>query len=293
MDRPVSIITVTYYTGPVLFDMISAALVQSAVREIVLINNGNPLPIYHRLEEMAENEPRLKLISGQGNVGFATASNLGVKEAAGDYLLFVNPDCVLPQGLAHALLTESARLPRPHLIGARVVEKSGREQSGSRRALLTPWTAFVEVSGLYRLFPKHPYFRRFKWHEEEVPPKTAEVPAVSGALMFIPKEDYTRIGGFDEDYFLHVEDLDLCLRMHRAGGYVFFMPEPKVLHHGATSQASPIVVEWHKTRSFVRYFFKNYSDTYPTFALWFISITVWIRFFVHALVRIFTRGIRA
>ncbi|HVY13454.1 MAG TPA: glycosyltransferase, partial [Alphaproteobacteria bacterium] len=168
MQSAISIITVTYYTGPVLFDMIASALAQEGVAELVLVNNGNPLPIYRRLEEMAENDPRLKLISGQGNVGFATACNLGAKAAMGDYYLFLNPDCILPEGIAPKLLKASEKRARPYLIGARVVERDGKEQSGSRRAILTPWTAFVEVFGLYRFFPKHPYFRRFKWHEEPV-----------------------------------------------------------------------------------------------------------------------------
>lgn len=286
MNRPISIIAVTYYTGQVLFDMLSAALAQEGVEDVILVNNGNPLPVFHKLEKLAEEQPRLKLISGQGNVGFAAACNRGVKAAKGEYLLFLNPDCVPPPGTALMFLEESKRLPRPHLIGARVVEQNGKEQSGSRRAVLTPWTAFVEVFGLYRFFPNHPHFRRFKWHEEAVPAETMPVPAVSGALMFTPREDYEKAGGFDEGYFLHVEDLDLCLSMRRVGGQVYFMPQPPVLHIGATSRVSATIVEWHKTRSFVRYFFKNYSDTYPAFALWIVSIAVWARFVVQGLLRL-------
>ncbi|MBI3419751.1 MAG: glycosyltransferase family 2 protein [Proteobacteria bacterium] len=287
MSPPISIITVTYYTGPVLFDMLGAALAQQDVGELILVNNGNPLPIYQRLKEMSEKEPRLKLISGQGNVGFATACNLGAKEAQGEYLLFLNPDCLLPKNIAGKLLAESRAHQGLHLLGARILEAGGKEQSGSRRAALTPWTAFVEVLQLYRLFPNHPYCRRFKWHEEPVPAQTIPMPAISGALMFMHKEEYMNLGGMDEGYFLHVDDLDLCLRVQRAGGQVLFMPEPAVTHIGATSQAPATIVEWHKTRSFVRYFFKNFSEMYPRFFLWLVSGVVWMRFFVRALRRQF------
>jgi GT2 family glycosyltransferase len=289
MTQPVSIITVTFYTGPVLFDMLKAALAQSDMRELILVNNGNPLPVFHQLEAMAAAEPRLTLISGHGNVGFATACNMGAAKATGEYLLFLNPDCVLPDGFLSNFLSESKRLPRPHVLGARVLDAHGQEQSGSRRAILTPWTAFVEVFSLYRLFPNHPHFKRFKWHEQEVPDKTIEVPAISGALVLTPKADFDGIGGFDSGYFLHVDDIDLCLRMKRAGGHVFFMPHPSVMHVGATSKVPSSFVEWHKTKSFVRYFFKNFSDTYPRFALYIVSAAVWMRFFVQRFIRLFSQ----
>ncbi len=283
----VSIISVTFHTGPVLFDMIAAALAQDDA-ELVLVNNGNPLDVFHRLQKMAEAEPRLRLISGHGNVGFASGCNIGVENAGGDYFLFLNPDCVLPPGMAACLARESKNLPRPHLVGARIVDENGKEQSGSRRDILTPWKAFVEVSRIYLLFPKHPYFRRFKWHELDVPDKTEPVPAISGALLFAPRGDYARAGGFDNGYFLHVEDLDLCFRMHKCGGKVYFMPDPPVLHLGATSKAPATLVEWHKTRSFVRYFFNNFSDTYPKFFLCLVSAAVWLRFFLRAAARPFS-----
>src|SRR5262245_50181939 len=132
----VSIVSVTYYTGPVLFDMIRSALAQPHLAELVLVNNGNPLPIYRQLEAMAEEEPRIRLISGYGNVGFASACNRGAKEATGSHLLFLNPDCVLPADFTSRVISESENLARPHLIGARVVEPDGKEQSGSRRAIL-------------------------------------------------------------------------------------------------------------------------------------------------------------
>jgi N-acetylglucosaminyl-diphospho-decaprenol L-rhamnosyltransferase len=283
MEGQVSIISVSYNTGPALFEMITAALAQTHATELILVNNGNPPEVVRRLQEMAGKEPRLKLISGHGNIGFAAGCNLGAREAKSEYLMFLNPDCVPPREMAEKLIEESRKQSGLHLIGPRMLEKSGKEQSGSRRAMLTPWTAFVEAFGLHRLFPNHPYCARFKWHEQEVPRETVPVPAVSGALMFMRKEHYDVLGGMDEGYFLHVDDLDLCLRVSRAGGAVLFMPAPAAMHYGSTSKAPSIVVEWHKTKSFVRYFFKNFSDTYPRFFLWGVSGAVWARFGVRAI----------
>jgi hypothetical protein len=69
--------------------------------------------------------------------------------------------------------------------------------------------------------------------------------------------DFDAIGGFDEGYFLHVEDIDLCWRARRAGGSVVFQPRAVVLHEGSTAQALRIKVEFHKARSLIRYFLKR------------------------------------
>lgn len=283
----VSVVTVTYYTGPVLFDMLAAMLRQRGLREIILVNNGNPLPVYHQLEALAEDEPRLKLVSGHGNVGFAAGCNRGTREATGEYILILNPDCKAPDDLLLKMVEESVSRPRPHLISCRILDEDGYEQSGSRRDTLTPWRAFVEVFGLYHIAPNHPYFKRFNWHEDDLPPETMEVPVISGAAMLLPREDYWRVGGLDEGYFLHVEDIDFCHRLRKSGGHVYFMPHLTLTHIGATSRAPAFIVEWHKTRSFNRYFFKNFSDTYPTFFLWIVVTATWARFFLQRFLQIF------
>jgi len=75
------------------------------------------------------------------------------------------------------------------------------------------------------------------------------------------RDDYLALGGMDEDYFLHVEDIDLCRRVREAGGVVMFEPRARVMHYGSTSKASRLRVEWAKARGLVRYFWKFY----PTF----------------------------
>jgi N-acetylglucosaminyl-diphospho-decaprenol L-rhamnosyltransferase len=80
---------------------------------------------------------------------------------------------------------------------------------------------------------------------------------VSGALMAMAKTSFTKLGGFDPAFFLHVEDIDLCQRTRDAGGRVLFNPRATALHIGATSQVSSWAVERAKTAGFARYFWKN------------------------------------
>ncbi len=275
-----SVISVSYHTGGVLFEMIASVLAQDGLAELVIVNNGNPHYVVEKLHEMALENRQLKLITGHGNVGFAKGNNLGVKAATGDYVFLLNPDSVLQPGDLKMLMDQSKDLPRPHLIGPRILDADGKEQSGSRRDILTPWNAFVETLGLYKLFPNNPKFKRWKWHEEPLPSNITEVPAVSGAAMFLPKADFWLVGGLDEGYFLHVEDVDFCLNLQKAGAKIFFIPQLAVKHIGATSDAPSEVVERHKAISMVRYFKKNFSGTTPLPLLWVLFFAVWARYYV-------------
>src|SRR4051812_13904363 len=81
--------------------------------------------------------------------------------------------------------------------------------------------------------------------------------------MLIPLDDYRTIGGMDERYFLHVEDLDLCFTIARAGGTVLFVPQVSIVHYKSTSNASAMWIEWYKARGFTQYFRKNFTGLYP------------------------------
>jgi hypothetical protein len=85
------------------------------------------------------------------------------------------------------------------------------------------------------------------------------------------REDFAAVGGFDEGYFLHVEDVDLCWRVRRAGGLVLFHPGAEVIHIGGTSQTSPLKVEFHKGVGLARFFRKRADGLGPRLAAWALS----------------------
>ena len=252
----VSVVMVSYRTGPVLTAAIEAVLArdQEGVVELILVDNGNPPEVVTELVRRAEAEPRFKLVSGHGNVGFARGCNIGAGQARGRYLLLLNPDCRLGPGAIPALLAEAAALGGGWMLGCRVLDPDGSDQRGSRRALLTPRTALIETFRLDRLAPRFFHRHRLNQHERPLPGGTTRVPAVSGACMMLPAATFHAVGGMDEGYFLHVDDLDLCLRLHRAAIPVYFTPHVEAVHHAGSSRASPLRVEWHKTRGFLRYF---------------------------------------
>jgi GT2 family glycosyltransferase len=273
---------VTYHTGPALFGAIEAVLDQEGLDELVLVDNGNPHPVVANLQRLEAERDPVKLLSGHGNIGYAAGCNLGAAAAEGDYLLFLNPDCLLPPGAVARFLEAAARFPRPALFGARLSNPDGTEQRGSRRGAVTPWTAVVEALRLDRLAPANRRFARLNQHQRPVPAEAVEVPVVSGACMFTALADFWALRGFDEGYFLHVDDIDFCFRMRKAGGRVVFLPQIRPVHYRSTSRAHPLVVEWYKARGFMRYFRKNFSDSHGRLVIGLTNLAVVLLFVVKA-----------
>ena len=291
----VGVVMVSYRTGEVLFTSIDAALApdQEGVAELILVDNGNPPEVTAELARRAEADPRFMLVGGHGNIGFARGCNLGARRAKSRHLLLLNPDCGLGPGAVPALLAEAAALGDHWMLGCRVLDPDGSDQRGSRRALLTPRTALVETFRLDRLAPRLFRHHRLNHHDRPLPGGTARVPAVSGACMMLPATTFRAVGGMDEGYFLHVDDLDLCLRLHRKGIPVYFAPHVEAVHHAGSSRASPLRVEWHKTRGFLRYFRVHFRTSPLSFLLeLLIGAGVLSRFGIKA-VRSLLRAVRA
>lgn len=246
----VSVIIVSYFTGAPLLDCLNAARADPAVRDCIIVDNGNPLDVARQLPNYGD------VLSGHGNVGFAAGCNLGARHAGGDVLLFVNPDAVLAPGAVARIVRTLQSAPAPAIVGGRLVDASGLEQRGSRRDQLTLWCAFVTFTGLSRFERLSARLRDMDRSRDPLPAEAIEVGAISGALLAMRRVDFEALGGFDEGYFLHVEDLDLCRRCHDAGGVVLFEPRAHARHVGASSAASPAFIARCKARGFARYFRK-------------------------------------
>ena len=280
---PISAILVSYFTGPVLTRALKALGEQTEIGEIIIVDNGNPDGALDAAIRTAKLDQRPHIISGHGNVGFARGCNMGAIKAVGAYLLFINPDAVLDKGGAAQLLDDSARLAQPWLLGVTLVGDDGAEQQGSRRAELTPLSALNDAFGLPRVFQSGPFSRRFNLHHTPAPQSVAPIPTISGACMFILRADYFLIKGMDEQYFLHVEDVDFCRRFTSAGGGVYVTPHVRLLHFKSSSRVASLVVERHKLRSMQQYFQTHFGGKTPQPLLLGFRALLWLRFILMVL----------
>ena len=269
IEPPISVIVVTYHSGEILRACLASLLASPDCGEIILVNNGNPDGVVSDLRAWTHTESRLKLITGHGNIGFGRACNLGASQAIGSILAFVNPDCVV-EAPTLARMASLADAPVPSLVGGYICGEQGLEQRGARRGTLSLWSACVSFSGLARPGERAGIWRDFNRNREPLPEGATPMPVVSGALMATRRDAFWRIGGFDEAYFLHVEDIDLCHRYRLAGGRVMFDPGARATHIGATSQAPSWRVEIAKLRSFLYYFWKFARP--PFGRLWVIMV---------------------
>jgi hypothetical protein len=242
----VSAIVVSYQTGPRLKECLYALDTDPDVSEIILVDNGNPEDMRTWLTSFAASRPSMKILSGHGNIGFGAGVNLGEAEAAGPHVLVINPDAVLRWKSLMAMQETARGLSTPWIIGGKIFDLQGREERGGRRKELTLFRAVTTMLG----------WNTWTLEHRPAPNGPVNMPVISGAFFLTSKDSFTTLDGFDEAYFLHVEDVDLCRRCRMAGGAVVYDPRAAVLHYGSTSNAPNRIVQAHKADSLARYFRK-------------------------------------
>jgi N-acetylglucosaminyl-diphospho-decaprenol L-rhamnosyltransferase len=253
---PASVIVVSYHTGPILWDCLEAALAAPETAELILVDNGNPPEVQARLAGLAAREARLTYAPQAENLGFAAGANRGAALSTGAALCFLNPDAVMAPGALRQLVATLGGPEKHRLVGGLIRGVDGQEQRGCRREEVTLWSAFVSASGLSRLEQAVPAFRELHRNKDPMPAEAQPMPVVSGAFVCVGRALFDALGGFDEGYFLHVEDVDFCRRARAIGAEVLFEPRAAATHAGATSAVSSSFVRRAKAAGFRRYFLK-------------------------------------
>jgi GT2 family glycosyltransferase len=274
-NQSVSVIIVNYNAGALLASCVASALGQSS--EIIIVDNASA---DHSTDAVASTWPHIKIIKNGLNLGFATACNIGARAATGSHFFFLNPDCVLATDAVQRMLDAADSMVDVGMVGGLLVDPDGTEQGGGRRAVPTPWRSLVRATGLSRFADRWPrLFYDFHLHKQPLPEVPIEVEAISGACMLVPRHAMEKVGAWDEAYFLHCEDLDLCMRFRRIDWKILFVPSAKVVHEkGACSHHRPIFVEWHKHKGMLHFYRKFFRHQYPGVLMGLVAVGVWLRF---------------
>jgi N-acetylglucosaminyl-diphospho-decaprenol L-rhamnosyltransferase len=176
-----------------------------------------------------------QIIERPANDGFAVAANAGMDRARGAAVLALNPDTVVPTGALRACLDHLWANDDIGVLTPRIVDEAGHLDGRCHRSFPTAWSAFCFVTGLDRLLPGRASGSYLMRHLPD--DQAANVDAVSGAFMLMRRDALHEVGGFDQQFFMYAEDIDLCMRFAHAGWRVVYWPFADVIHVGAGSAA--------------------------------------------------------
>lgn len=232
----ISVIIVNYNVKELLEQCVKSVLEASEglCIEIIIVDNNSFDGSVSYITEKFGKDDRIKLISSNVNLGFSKANNLAAKKACGKYLLFLNPDTVLREDTLRKTLEFYKSRDDIGAMTCKVMLPNGKLDLACRRSFPTPWIAFYRMIGLSKLFPKSKVFGRYNltYLDENM---TYEVDSIVGAFMFMKREIFEKVGGFDEDYFMYGEDIDLCYRIKKNGYKIYYYPETSIIHYKGES----------------------------------------------------------
>ena len=185
--------------------------------EIIVIDNAST---DGSVEMLQTNFSKIKTIFNSENIGFAKANNLGVKQALGDYICILNPDTVIPENCFSEILKFAEEKENLGAVGVKLIDGTGNFLPESKRNLPTPKVAIQKMLGI----DKNYYANQISKDD------TSPIPILVGAFMFMLKNAYDDVGGFDEEYFMYGEDIDLSYRLKQSGYSNYYLGTVSVLH---------------------------------------------------------------
>lgn len=213
----------------------------------------------------------------QTNTGFAKANNIGVANAKGDFILYLNPDTILPEDCLEKCLHFFDEHLQAGGLGIKMIDGSGKFLKESKRAFPSPLISLFKLTGLTKLFPKSKLFARY--HLGHLPNnKNQQIDVLAGAFMMVPKKVLNQVGYFDERFFMYGEDVDLSYRIQKAGYKNYYFAESTIIHFkGESTKRGSLnyVRMFYKAMSlFVK---KHYNGTKAGIFIFFIQTAIFIR----------------
>ena len=193
--------------------------------EIIVIDNNSS---DDSCAMMKAKFPQIKLIENKENLGFPKGNNIAVEQAKGEYLCILNPDTIVSEDTFVKLLANKFN-SSTGIVGCKLIDGSGRFLPESKRGIPTPWVAFTKVFGLYKWFPKSSLFNSY-YAQHLDKNQSGEVAVLVGAFMFMKRDFYNDVGGFDENCFMYSDDIDLSYMVLQKGKANYYFHETTTVH---------------------------------------------------------------
>lgn len=220
--------------------------------EVIAVDNASA----DRTREKLGQYHHLRLVANAANHGYAKANNQGIRLAAGEYVLLLNPDTRVELGSLDTLAGFLDTHPEFGAVAPRLVNPNGTNQF-SIRNLPTASSLLWELVGMARLFPKSPVFGRWKMKYFDYD-WSSEVEQPMASCLMIRRSVLEQLGGMDERFPMFFNDVDLSKRMADAGWKTAYLEDAYVVHrHGASTEQVRAKMIWETHRSAFRYLRKH------------------------------------
>lgn len=234
---------------------------------------------------LKERFPGVKFIVNVKNAGFAKANNHALLQSSGKYVLFLNPDTLIPEDSLIKCIAFMQANKQAGALGVRMIDGSGTFLPESKRSFPSPLASFYKLTGVSGLFPASAVFSRYSLtylHEF----KNHEVDVLSGAFMLAKRSLLIQLEGFDEDFFMYGEDIDLSYRIQKSGHKNYYFSEVTIIHFKGESTGK-------KNVKYVKMFYqamsifvkKHYSGKPAFLSSSILQAAIWLRAGVSALLQ--------
>jgi GT2 family glycosyltransferase len=227
----------------------------------------------------------VKFLWNEKNYGFAKANNVALSLTSGKYVLFLNPDTIVPEDCFIKCISFFESHSDAGAIGVHMIDGSCKFLKESKRSFPLPLTSLYKLSGLTKLFPRSKTFAKYYLGNLDEN-QNNEVDVLAGAFIMIPAKIIKDLGGFDESFFMYGEDIDLSFRIKEAGYKNFYLAEPTIIHFkGESTKKGGLnyVRMFYKAMStFVK---KHYDGGKAGVFNFFIQAAILLRAFISAIRR--------
>lgn len=241
----ISIIIVSYNVQYFLKQCLNSVLdaIQNIEAEIIVVDNASSDGSVELIESQF---PSVHLIKNKENLGFGKANNQAIELATGKYTLLLNPDTLISTEAIEKPLAFMEAHPNTGALGVKLLDGSGNYHMESKRGLPNIWSAFCKMTGIYKLAPKSKLFNHYYLgHLDEN--KTQNIEVICGAYVLSLTSILKRLNGFDPDFFMYGEDIDLSYRITDLGYDIVYFPESSIVHFKGESSKK---LNWKYIQSF-------------------------------------------
>jgi len=231
------------------------------------------------LRQQFSGDSRLEIIENTRNLGFGPAVNAFALTAVEPFLLILNPDCQLCPDALTRLREALQQDVQAALAAPKVIDNRGKVSRGTWRRFPRPWRALMTASGLWRLGRWFPGLSGVEYLDHERPEHCSRAEAVSGACMLLKTDSFQQLGGLDEHFGLHFEDLDLMYRLRLKGLYCLYVPSAAAKHEqGISSRTRPWWAHRQKHLGLQRFMSKHYASRYSILSLGPMFAAIWLHY---------------